>query len=168
MSINIRYPNITGLSEKEQLAQVKSYLHQLVDQLNYALPNIGTGDGEKQTESTQSASSKTYEVQGGDVSYYEFRSLIIQELQKVEDLIDEIKRDKESGEFDGADGKDGQDGHTPIYGEDYFTDDDITKSAKRVAEIISFTLDEETGELYYEYPDSQTTNGENIDNEEVE
>ena len=164
MSINIRYPNITALSEKEQLTQVKSYLHQLVDQLNYALPTIGTGEAEKQTESTQ-ASSKTYEVQGGEVSYYELRSLIVQELQKVENLIDQIEKDKANGEFDGADGKDGK---TPEKGVDYFTDEDINTVAKEVADIISFTLDRETGELYYEYPDPKATQGENIDNEEVE
>ena len=158
MSINIRYPNITALSEKEQLTQVKSYLHQLVDQLNYALPTIGTGSGEKQTESTET-SSKTYEVQGGEVSYYELRSLIVQELQKVENLIDEIEKDKANGEFDGK---------TPEKGVDYFTDEDINTVAKEVAEIISFTLDEETGELFYEYPDSETTKGENTDNKEVE
>lgn len=139
MSINIRYPNITAQTEKEQLAQVKSYLHQLVDQLNYALPTIGTG-GEKQTESTESASSKTYEVQGGDVSYYEFRSLIVQELQKVEDLIDEIERDKANGEFDGK---------TPEKGVDYFTEDEINSVAAQAAGKISFTLDED-GNLYYE------------------
>ena len=33
---NFRYPNITGVSDREQLAQVRSYLHQLVDQLNNA------------------------------------------------------------------------------------------------------------------------------------
>ena len=142
MSINIRYPNITALSEKEQLAQVKSYLHQLVDQLNYALPTIGTGEAEKQTESTQ-ASSKTYGVQGGEVSYYELRSLIVQQLQKVEALIDEIETDKANGEFDGEDGK------TPEKGVDYFTEEEVNSVATQAAEKISFTLDEE-GNLYYE------------------
>ena len=120
MSINIRYPNITAISEKEQLSQVKSYLHQLVDQLNYALPNLGTGN-----ESAQTESSNTYEVQGSEVSYYELRSLIIQELQKVENLLDNMDTEyvkseelteavestlsqaKASGEFDGKDGEDG-------------------------------------------------------------
>ena len=35
--MNIRYPNISGKTEAEQIAQIKSYLHQLVDQLNWAL-----------------------------------------------------------------------------------------------------------------------------------
>ena len=40
MSENIRYPNITGSTETAQLQQVKSYLHQLVEQLNYALSAV--------------------------------------------------------------------------------------------------------------------------------
>ena len=35
--IDLRYPNITGKTEAEQMVQVKSYLHQLVGQLNWAL-----------------------------------------------------------------------------------------------------------------------------------
>lgn len=37
MSTNIRFPNITGKTEAEQIAQIKSYLHQLVQQLNWIL-----------------------------------------------------------------------------------------------------------------------------------
>ncbi len=42
MSMNFRYPNITGGSDKEQLEQMKRYLRQLVDQLNYAFSIIRT------------------------------------------------------------------------------------------------------------------------------
>lgn len=38
--MNIRYPNITGKTPEEQLAQMRSYLHQLVDQLNWALSTL--------------------------------------------------------------------------------------------------------------------------------
>ena len=121
MSVNIRYPNITAQSEKEQLTQIKSYLHQLVEQLNYALPTIGSGDGSTQSADTKSTS--TYDVQGAEMSYYELRSLIILQLQevkrlfgqlsqKIESEVDEIVHEaltqaKESGEFDGKDGQDG-------------------------------------------------------------
>lgn len=149
MSVNIRYPNITGLSEKEQLTQIKSYLHQLVDQLNYALPALSAGDGEKQTDSAKAASAKTYEVQGGELSYYELRSLVIQSLENMENLINQIEKDRESGAFDGADGAPGQDGYTPQKGIDYFTEAEISSVATEAAEKISFTLDEE-GNLYYE------------------
>lgn len=42
MAIDLRLPNITGATEREQLAQVKSYLHQLVEQLQWALKNVDT------------------------------------------------------------------------------------------------------------------------------
>ena len=125
MSVNIRYPNITGSTDKEQLTQVKSYLHQLVDQLNYAIPNMGTGEGTTQA-------STSYEVQGGEMSYYELRSLIIQELQQVEALFEKLSQKmeseyvkdeeipeaieealteaKNSGEFDGPPGPEGPQG----------------------------------------------------------
>lgn len=45
MTPQIRYPNITGRTPEEQIAQLKSYLHQLVDQLNYMLSN---SDGKKE------------------------------------------------------------------------------------------------------------------------
>lgn len=45
MTPQIRYPNITGRTPEEQIAQLKSYLYQLVDQLNYMLSN---SDGKKE------------------------------------------------------------------------------------------------------------------------
>lgn len=42
MSFDIRLPNITGKTEAEQMVQVKSYLYQLVDQLNWALNTVNS------------------------------------------------------------------------------------------------------------------------------
>ena len=55
--INIRYPKITGKTPEEKLAQVESYLRQLVDQLNWALPQIEQGASQKQVDSTQMTNS---------------------------------------------------------------------------------------------------------------
>lgn len=165
MSVNIRYPNITGLSEKEQLSQVKSFLIQLVDQLNYALPMAGNGDG---TE--QSTASKTYEVQGGDMSFYELRSYIVQEQTKInaefeklsneleegyikdEELpaaIDEaLAQAKASGEFDG------EDGYTPVKGTDYYTEADKQEMVNEVlaaSENDIVLADRTTGTKYEIY-----------------
>ena len=41
--IDIRLPNITADTEAEQIAQIKSYLHQLVQQLNWALSVLESG-----------------------------------------------------------------------------------------------------------------------------
>lgn len=132
MSINIRYPNITATNEREQIAQIRSYLHQLVEQLNYALPNIGSGQA-------QTGSSNTYSVQGGELSYYDLRSLIIQQVQSVEGLFEQLSQKmeteyikdtelpeaindalaqaKESGEFDGPQGEQGIQGEQGAQGE---------------------------------------------------
>lgn len=42
MSINIRLPNITAQNDTGKLAQVQSYMYQLVEQLNWALNTIET------------------------------------------------------------------------------------------------------------------------------
>lgn len=44
MSVDIRYPNITANDQAGQLLQVKSYLHQLVEQLNWALKNVSVSE----------------------------------------------------------------------------------------------------------------------------
>lgn len=134
MSESIRYPNINGASETEQLTQIKSYLYQLVEHLNYLLPTLGSGDG---GQTQQSTTPSTVEVQGSSVSYYELRSLIIRDLEQLQQAVDR-------GDFDG------EDGYTPVKGQDYFTEEEVASVAKEAANKISFILDEKTGYLYYE------------------
>lgn len=40
MSVDLRLPNITAETQAGQLSQVKSYLYQMVEQLNWALKNV--------------------------------------------------------------------------------------------------------------------------------
>ena len=55
----IRLPNITGLTEKEQLAQIKSYLFQLAGQLQFELTSIeGEINNLKETVSTSERDKK--------------------------------------------------------------------------------------------------------------
>ena len=55
----IRLPNITGLTEKEQLAQIKSYLFQLAGQLQFELTSIeGEMKSLKETVSTSERDKK--------------------------------------------------------------------------------------------------------------
>ena len=178
MSVNIRFPNITALSEREQLAQIKSYLHQLVEQLNYALPNLGTGNGTEQTVS----------VQGGELSYYELRTLIIQQIQHLETMFNQLsakmeseyikdtelegainqalEQAKESGEFDGPPGEPGQGGvgidSAAITEEGMvitYSDGSTTNLGK-----LEITMDEE-GNLYYEIVEGGTTNNDETEDE---
>ena len=42
MSVNIQLPNITAEAPTEQIKQIKSYLHQLAQQLNWVLQTIAS------------------------------------------------------------------------------------------------------------------------------
>lgn len=61
MSIDIRLPNITGRTDAEQLAQIRSYLYQFAGQLQWALNTIesgGTGSNGTILQQIGSASEK--------------------------------------------------------------------------------------------------------------
>lgn len=77
--INIRLPNITAATEKEQLIQVKSYLHQLVGELNWALSTIESGNSAVTTKTTGSSVTKEEMT----TSFNELRSLIIKSANTV-------------------------------------------------------------------------------------
>lgn len=42
---NLPYPNITGGTPQEQVQQLRSYLYQLVDQLNYTIKQLEKKEG---------------------------------------------------------------------------------------------------------------------------
>lgn len=83
MSMNLRYPNITGGSEREQVAQIRGYLHQLVEQLNYVLSNLSAGDGSANSDSTNKELLS-------EAQYYELRSMIANETREIRGLIDQL------------------------------------------------------------------------------
>ena len=87
MSINIRFPNITAGTDREQLAQLKNYLYQLVEQLNYELTTI----------SAEGAAGITADVQGETISYYELKSMIIQEQENIQALFAQLSQKMKSG-----------------------------------------------------------------------
>lgn len=80
---NIRLPNITAATEREQLLQVKSYLHQLVQELNWALSTIESGNGTANTGANKLATGNTVTQEELKTSYNELRSLIIKSAGTV-------------------------------------------------------------------------------------
>ena len=73
--INLRLPNITANTEHGQLLQVKSYLHQLVQELNWALTSIESGNNVKVTKKTEGSNAVTKEELA--TTFNELKSLII-------------------------------------------------------------------------------------------
>lgn len=92
MSTNIRFPNITGKTEAEQLVQVKSYLHQLVEQLNWALSTIESGNTtENKTSSGKSGAKGSGEAMDS-TSFNELKALIIKSASTVDSYYDKINK----------------------------------------------------------------------------
>lgn len=79
--INIRLPNITAPTEKEQLIQVKSYLHQLVQELNWALTSIESGNSKAAEKKSGSGNPATQEEL--KTSFNELKSLIVKSAGAV-------------------------------------------------------------------------------------
>lgn len=61
--VNLRLPNINGSNERDRLAQMQSYLYQLVEQLQFALNTVGISQ-----DNTVSSKSKFYPlIVGGNM-----------------------------------------------------------------------------------------------------
>ena len=91
MSMNLRFPNITGVTEAEQLTQIKSYLHQLVQQLNWALSNL-----EPSTASESNAGTKSPMEGFSEETFNELKALLIQSSSTLNSYYEKINARLES------------------------------------------------------------------------
>ncbi len=89
MAYDFRYPTITGATEKEQLIQLKSYLHQLVDLLNYSLNNIDTMQI-KYIGSSVTNTPKSKDGKGTQATFDALKPLIIKSAEIVDAYYEEI------------------------------------------------------------------------------
>ena len=96
MSVNLRYPNITGKTEKERLEQMSRYLYQLVGELQFALSTVESGTASPEM-AMQVAKSISVESPGGGqtninptATFESIKSLIIKSADIVQAYYDEI------------------------------------------------------------------------------
>jgi hypothetical protein len=91
MGLDLRMPNITGTTEKEQLIQIKSYLYQLAQQLQWGLNTIETSSVSNQVPSQ---ASQRVIVQGkeenAEATFNSLKALIIKSADIVDAYYDEI------------------------------------------------------------------------------
>ena len=80
---DLRYPNITGKTEAEQLVQVKSYLHQLVEQLNWALKTVDSYQGGNTSAPVVYKGSETSSPQEAEETFNSIKALIIKSADIV-------------------------------------------------------------------------------------
>ena len=97
--IDIRLPKITGATEREQLSQVKSYLYQFAEQLQFALSTIDSSSSQTQVLAPQVSSqpSQSYgmtprivEPIDANATFNAVKGLIIKSADIIEAYYDEI------------------------------------------------------------------------------
>lgn len=95
MGIELRMPNITG-NEQEQLVQIRSYLYQIIPQLQWALNNVETtgannAQGAAQ-QATKSAIPPSYTPVSAETTFAKLKPLIIKSADIVEAYYEEINK----------------------------------------------------------------------------
>lgn len=97
MGLELRLPNITGTTEKEQLIQIKSYLYQLAQQLQWGLNTIETPTVSQQVINKTSqkviVQNKEEDV---EATFNSLKALIIKSADIVDAYYDEISTRLES------------------------------------------------------------------------
>ena len=97
MGIELRLPNIKG-NDREQLAQIRSYLYQLTEQLQWALNNVNTSEPTyvvQQMPRGASSSLSTASTGGSfdaEVAFDELKPFIIKSADIIEAYIEEINQ----------------------------------------------------------------------------
>ena len=84
MSVDIRLPNITGKTEMEQLAQIKSYLYQFAGQLQWALKTVESGDSTNIVLQQQGSSGKEVKQDVQTANFNQLKALITKTAEAVE------------------------------------------------------------------------------------
>lgn len=91
MGLELRYPNITAQDGASQLAQIRSYLYQLVEQLQFALSEIEGATGGAVALS-QKTVSQLDEVTRPKATFDSIKSLIIKSADIVTAYYEEINK----------------------------------------------------------------------------
>lgn len=88
--IEIRLPNITAKDETGQLLQVKSYLYQMVEQLNWAMKTIEAGTSVSVVDAKEKKSASEKDDPVG--TFNSIKALIIKSADIVNAYSDEINK----------------------------------------------------------------------------
>lgn len=93
MSIDIRLPNINGATNAEQIAQMRSYLYQFAEQLNWALRTLESGQSSESVVVQETKESSSSETKSPVTSTFsEIKALIIKSADIVEAYYQEIDK----------------------------------------------------------------------------
>lgn len=90
MIVDLRYPNINGKTTEEQLIQTKLYLKGLVDQLNFALQEVGGVSVGSASVTGTALVSKSEKESNAIATFNDIKALIIKSADIVNAYYDQI------------------------------------------------------------------------------
>lgn len=92
MGIELRLPQINGKTDREQLAQIKSYLYQMAQQLQWALSNVGTSSGNVVVQQVAGNTVALPAEASAQTTFNAIKSMIIKSADIVNAYYEEINR----------------------------------------------------------------------------
>ena len=93
MGIDIRFPNITAPTAEGQMAQMQSYMHQLVQQLNWALNTIGDAQSGNTSNVVINNSNEDNSPKEAEDTFNSIKALIIKSADIVKAYEETIMTD---------------------------------------------------------------------------
>ena len=90
MSIKFRLPNITATNDSGKLAQVQSYMYQLVEQLNWAMENVANETSVSTAVASGTVASPGQSADQAQATFNSIKALIIKSADIVNAYYDKI------------------------------------------------------------------------------
>lgn len=103
MNVDLRFPNITATNPSGQMAQMQSYMHQLVQQLNWALNTIGDAQSGNTSNVVINKPSEDVSPKEAEDTFNSIKALIIKSADIVKAYEETIKSDFEGEYFADSD-----------------------------------------------------------------
>lgn len=98
MTFDFRYPTLTGATEREQIQHLTTYIHQLVDQLKWALNSVDSSNGDYnivtmiRSNHSGVATASVDKEDSVQTSFDELKPLIIKSTDIVDAYYEEINK----------------------------------------------------------------------------
>lgn len=92
MGIELRLPQINGKTDREQLAQIKSYLYQMAQQLQWALNNVSQSSGNVVVQKPSGNTAALPTDAAAQTTFNAIKSMIIKSADIVNAYYQEISR----------------------------------------------------------------------------
>lgn len=92
MGIELRLPQINGKTDREQLAQIKSYLYQMAQQLQWARNNVSASSGNVMVQQVAGNTVALPAEASAQTTFNAIKSMIIKSAEIVDAYSEEISR----------------------------------------------------------------------------